>query len=239
MLQQGPARRLFAFITITLTVILFAACGASNPQKASSSKAAAQNSDAIVVAMVGDSITYSGGNSNSAGVVPQLQAMLGSKFEVLNFGVNGATALKVSNKPYWTQPEYQQALASSPDAVVIMLGTNDSKTENWKGGNNEFQTDYLELIDSLQSLPSKPKVWLGLNLPAYSDAWTINGEVIENEIHPLVKDVAYMASVTLVDYHALFENREDLMGDGIHPNYQGNKVMAQKLSEILRTHFKK
>lgn len=213
-----------SFLSFVLT-----GCGAATPSK--------DSADTIVVAMVGDSITYSGGDSNSAGVVPQLQNMLGDAYSVLNFGVNGATALRQSNKPYWTQPEYQSALKSNPDAVIIMLGTNDSKTENWKGGDNNFQTDYYDLIDSLQSLPSKPMIWLGLNLPAYSDEWTINGEVIENEIHPKIKDIAYMASVTLIDYHSMFDGKQNLLSDGIHPNYEGNKVMATKLAQILRGHY--
>ena len=48
--------------------------------------------------------------------------------EIVNLGVGGRTMMKNGDYPYWNEPQYQQALKSKPDAVVLMLGTNDAKT---------------------------------------------------------------------------------------------------------------
>src|SRR5438270_834071 len=83
----------------------------------------------IKVACVGDSITQGSGLQENTYPL-QLQRMLGSNYEVRNFGVGGATLLEQGDKPYIQQKLYQDSLAFQPDVVVIMLGTNDSKPQN-------------------------------------------------------------------------------------------------------------
>ena len=57
----------------------------------------------IIVSCVGDSITFGAAiKDRGANSYPsQLQKMLGDGYKVNNFGVNGATLLKKSDKPYW------------------------------------------------------------------------------------------------------------------------------------------
>nr|WP_136252843.1 GDSL-type esterase/lipase family protein [Ningiella ruwaisensis] len=189
------------------------------------------------IAMVGDSITYNGGDENPDAWIHKLREKLGPEYEVLNFGVNGATALKLSNKPYWDQPEFDSSLASQADAVFIMLGTNDSKDENWRGGNNNFKIDYINFINAYKNLPQRPKIWVGKNLPAYADAWTINGDVIEQQIHPDVNHITVLTKTELVDLHKDFVNEHELFRDGIHPNVEGGKILALRLAELIQAHF--
>ena len=54
-----------------------------------------------------------------------------SDYEVKNFGVGGRTALRKGDWPYWNEQAYKDALDYQPDFVVIMFGTNDSKTYQW------------------------------------------------------------------------------------------------------------
>lgn len=188
------------------------------------------------IAMVGDSITYDSGDNNEFAWLHRLRNKLGDKFVIHNFGVNGATALKQSNKPYWQQPELSAAITLQPDAVFIMLGTNDSKTENWRNGNNHFQVDYLNLIAQFSSLPNRPKIWLGQNLPAFSDGWTINGKIIEDDILATVKLISNMTKIDLVDLRTPFLNRPDLFSDGIHPNWEGGNELVKAVSFAIETH---
>src|SRR4051812_45583234 len=73
----------------------------------------------VRVACVGDSITFGHRvpdpehNSYPA----QLAAMLGDKWEVRNFGVNGATALKNGTKPYNEQPAFRDVLSFKPNVI--------------------------------------------------------------------------------------------------------------------------
>ena len=83
----------------------------------------------IRISCVGDSITqgFLASNELMMSWPSQLKAMINdSRVEVFNFGRNGAAAKKVSFNPYWDLNEYQQALISNPDIVIISLGTNDA-----------------------------------------------------------------------------------------------------------------
>src|SRR4051812_29961221 len=87
----------------------------------------------IRVAAVGASITYGVGveNREKESYTARMQGMLGSGYEVRNFGVSGATMLKTGDRPYWSAKAYHDALKFEPNIVVIDLGGNDSKPRNW------------------------------------------------------------------------------------------------------------
>ena len=58
--------------------------------------------------------------------------MLGRGYEVRNFGFSARTMLMKGDHPYMKEQMFQDALKYNPDIVVIKLGTNDSKSFNWK-----------------------------------------------------------------------------------------------------------
>ena len=68
-----------------------------------------------------------------------------------------------SNCSYVGTSTWPGALASDPDIVTIMLGTNDAKEFNWFGLQDNtpdsYVIDYLSMIKTLKGLPSKPKVF--------------------------------------------------------------------------------
>src|SRR4051812_7771397 len=86
----------------------------------------------IKVACVGDSITFGAGikDRDKNSYPAQLQGLLGSGYEVKNFGVSGATLLKEGDKPYWKEKAFEAAKKFEPNIVIIKLGTNDSKPQN-------------------------------------------------------------------------------------------------------------
>jgi acyl-CoA thioesterase I len=112
----------------------------------------ADYSGRIRVACIGDSITYGFGikdrerNSYPA----QLGALLGQKWEVRNFGVNGATALIKGTRPYVDQPAYREALAFKPHVVVIKLGTNDTNAKSWPTHKQIFTAITSQLFAAFQ-----------------------------------------------------------------------------------------
>jgi len=124
----------------------------------------ARIASAIKVACVGDSITQGSGAQKGKSYPAQLQGLLGDGYQVGNFGVSARTLLKKGDFPYWKEKKYQDALAMEPAIVVIMLGTNDTKPQNWKF-EAEFDADYRELVKSFQSLKSKPKVFVCRPVP--------------------------------------------------------------------------
>lgn len=89
----------------------------------------------IKVACVGDSVTYGHGITNwSKNNYPaQLGELLGEGYCVLNFGVSGTTVQESGDKPYTSYDVYKDSLSFDADILVFMIGSNDSKPQNWKG----------------------------------------------------------------------------------------------------------
>jgi lysophospholipase L1-like esterase len=118
---------------------------------------------AKLVACVGDSITYGWGipNRNDDSYPAQLAGMLqqfDNEWETQNFGHSGATLLRNKSASYITKNAYNNALASDPDVVIIMLGTNDSARASISEIEQRFVSDYLVLIDAFVQLPSQPSI---------------------------------------------------------------------------------
>ena len=82
--------------------------------------------------------------------------MLGEAYWVKNFGVSARTLLNKGDNPYMNEKAYQDALAFNPNIVVIKLGTNDSKSFNWKY-KADFTKDLQTMVDAFKALPAQPK----------------------------------------------------------------------------------
>jgi len=220
-------------LALLLTASCLAVSSCSTPRRAQHINVADYSSP-IRVACVGDSITYGSGikdrehNSYPA----QLGALLGSQWEVRNFGVSGSTLLKKGDRPYWTQSAYRNAMAFEPDVVVIMLGTNDSKPQNW-AHQEEFAQDYVALVQSFQALASQPRIWVCRPVPVFRDYWGITAKTVNDEIIPDVDTVAAQTGVQVIDLHVALDGKAALFPDGIHPNAAGASVMAETIDRAL------
>lgn len=162
----------------------------------------------------------------------QLAGMLGAGWEVRNFGVSGATMLKHGDRPYWNEPALSAALDFNPEVVVIMLGTNDSKPQNWKYA-AEFAGDSREMIARFAGLPARPSIWIAKPMPAFSAAFAISATVIAGEVIPAIERVAREAGVGLIDQYAAMQSHGDLVPDGIHPNPDGAYFLAATVFTTL------
>ncbi|MBW7991430.1 MAG: hypothetical protein FVQ84_15660 [Planctomycetes bacterium] len=197
--------------------------------------------NAKLVACVGDSITYGSGisNRNYNSYPAQLDRMLqkfDNQWQVQNFGVSGATLLRNADKPYVQQSAYNQVLAAEPDAVIIKLGTNDSKPHNWIH-KDDFISDYIFLIDTFAELPSKPKIWICKPVPAFNDNFGISNAVIKDEIIPLVSQIAELKSAEVIDLYTALSDASALFPDGIHPNAEGAKLIAEAIAPVSTPDF--
>lgn len=194
---------------------------------------AASAQQKIKVACVGNSISE-GLDIDSAMRYPvQLQRLLGDQYEVRNYGVSGRTLLKKGDFPYWQEAKYQQALAWEPNMVIIKLGTNDSKPQNWIY-NDEFEKDYRDLIQSFKKLPSKPRVFICMPVPVFKEAWEISESVVKDEIIPMILNIAKAEGVTLIDLYTPLQSKPDLLPDGVHPNAEGATIIAQTVAGMIK-----
>jgi lysophospholipase L1-like esterase len=190
----------------------------------------------IKIACIGNSITYGSGLKNRAAesYPARLQTMLGQEqYEVLNFGVSGATMLKKGNKPYWNTPEYKQVINSNPDIVFIKLGTNDSKLIN-RSQMQAFEQDYTDMVRVLKSLATHPRIVLLLPVKAFSDEkFGISGTYLKDSINPVIQKIAYQEKLEILNLYSLFADKEALFPDQIHPNAEGAGYIASRLNEFL------
>ena len=183
----------------------------------------------IKVACIGDSITYGWGFSDRGTDSPpaQLQRLLGSGYTVNNYGVSGATLMKSGDKPYWDLSVYTDSTNWLPNIVIIMLGTNDSKSSNWAKKAN-FVTDSLAMINHYKDLSSNPVVYLATCPKVYgSGNYGITDPIVTGEIVPLQKQVASQTDTPLIDMNAATSNMSENFPDKVHPNVAGAAVIAQ------------
>lgn len=214
----------------------------------------APKQDAIRVACIGNSITDGHGIDLAPrnGYPAQLQRMLGNDYCVKNFGVSARTMLNKGDYPYMNEQAWRDALAFKPDIVIIKLGTNDSKPENWKY-NAEFRQDLEQMVTTLcpslaqpakkskkakkgqTAEPAKPQIYLCTPIPAFKSTWNINDSVIVNGIIPIQKEVAAKYGLKVIDLHTLYANDGDkMLSDGIHPDDKGARRLAQIIAEELK-----
>ncbi len=185
----------------------------------------------IKLACVGDSITQGAGTKGNP-YPKQLQALLGDKWEVGNFGVSGRTLMDKGDYPYSKEKKYQDALAMKPDVVIIMLGTNDTKPQNWKF-KEDYLADYKKLVTSFQSLESKPRVFICRPVPVIGNgAFNITEAGIQEQI-PMIDQLAKELSVGIIDMHAAFKDKDALIPDKVHPNSEGAAEMAKAAHAVL------
>ncbi len=189
----------------------------------------------IRVACIGDSITFGAGveDREKNNFPKKLGELLGTSFEVRNFGRNGATLQKSGDLPYWTTEEFTAAATFHPDVIILMLGTNDTKPQNWKD-RKAFATDLRALLATFRSWKSHPKIWTCLPVPVYEAKWGINADVLETGVIPAIFDVCTGRETPVIDLHDALSNNPEMFPDKIHPNAAGAALLARTIYQAIR-----
>jgi len=185
----------------------------------------------IKVACIGNSITEGGAGNYFNSWPIQLRDLLGSGYYTENLGVSGTTMSKSGDSPWWNQPQYNYTFSFNPDIILIKLGTNDSKSGNWKP--DKYKAAYEEMIDEFRAMPSNPVIYMVTPAKAYSSAYNINVNTIVMKIIPILHQIAFEKGVHLIDMYNATSYMSANFPDGIHPNSAGAKVIAQKAKENI------
>jgi len=195
----------------------------------------------MIVACVGDSLTYEG-------VYPaKLQEMLnarypGKRWKVQNFGAFGTTAQQWI--PYMGNGVFNRALQSNADAVVVLLGTNDSQANlPWK--EQDYEASLLKVVKRIEAemTGGMPQVILTVPPPIYPGmdwSWRFRPEVINGTIPAIIKRLASAHGLEVADAHTALGGpgllRPEVSMDGCHLTTEGNHLLAQCVCEaVLRS----
>lgn len=181
----------------------------------------------IRVACIGDSIT------ELPDYPHELQTLLGTNYTVGNFGAGGATVLLDTDKPYIDQVEFVRAKNFLPDIVIIMLGTNDARTDYFKSIDN-FVPDYMKLLNAIQALESNPKIFLVKPPPLFDNTFELKNENLLEGIIPRIEQIANEEGLLIIDVYAALESHpEYFWDDGVHPTSEGATVIANEVYEAI------
>lgn len=216
-------------MTVTLIALLSCVALGADPNAPIRIKA---HQGTIRVACVGDSITAGVGAASGESYPDQLGKMLGKRWEVRNFGVSGSTLLNHGDLPYQKQAAFQAALQYQPQVVIIMLGTNDTKPQNWalKG---EFATDYKDLLGQFAKLPSKPRIFICRPVPVPGQGnYGINEAGVLEEA-PMIDKIAREMQAGVIDMYAALKDHLEMLPDRVHPNTAGATLMAKAAYKAL------
>ena len=193
------------------------------------------------IVCIGDSLTYGSGvrETRETDAWPQvLERKLDGAYEVLNYGISGATAQKSGDYPY-NSKLWRQAKRCRGQIYILMLGSNDTKPQNW---NAEGVADQLgQRVRELKRIPSAETVYLMIPPPVYKlseedeyAVYNIDGDRIRDELQDIVRNVAEENDVALIDLFTLLDGHPEYMVDGAHPGLEGNEIIAEHIAQVIR-----
>jgi lysophospholipase L1-like esterase len=214
-----PTKKLFTILAILLVILGATVILLENSMIIT-------DSEKTHVACIGDSLT------EATNYPRYLQTMLGAGYKVENFGVSGATVLLNSDQPYLNTTAFQDAKNAEPHIAVIMLGTNDARNNTYLYSKN-FEADYKQLIEALQALSSKPKIYLALPPPIFDNFYGLESTNMLQGVIPRIKQVANELNLQTINVYGALDHPE-YFPDGVHPNNQGAKLIAKAIFSAIK-----
>lgn len=190
------------------------------------------------IAFLGDSITEHGW-LNEYGYVKNIEAGLinsGIKIKIIPAGKCGDTTSDM------LQRLNKDVLEKNPDIMFFMGGINNI----WFniGTFNDFQKDVLEIINRAEE--KNIKVIL-ISLTIINEDLNSPQNKIIDEYNTFLKKIAAAKNIIYIDVNSeikeaikkkKIQDKNTLTFDGVHLNYDGNKILAQKILQDFLKYYK-
>ncbi len=222
-----------------LGVSLSAALAVTGLSAGMVSASAAEPTEKVKVACVGDSITQ--GQGTNLNWPDNLQNMLGDRYEVKNFGKGGSRVREYwphdnnQYNDYWYKSEqYIGSTEYDADIVIVMMGTNDGYFNEAGEAKDYFATDYTKMIQPY--LENGSKIYITTPTHAYAGTHTRVNDEIYNEVVALQKSLQaqYPEQIMdLVDMNRLTDGMPECFPDGLHGNTGGYAAIASNFYEQI------
>lgn len=193
----------------------------------------------IKVACIGDSITTGYGLSypKIESYPAVLQSLLGDRYDVKGFGVNGSTVLRSVPSSYAIMEECEAALDYCADIVIIELGANDILYIS--GMEQEFVRDYDCLLEAILADSPKARLLISSLTPIVSFRGLSIEEIQlrQGQIQELIKGIASHHGIPLIDLWTPLKealiSQPLLFPDGVHLNKIGAMIIARTIDAYL------
>lgn len=198
-------------------------------------------SQMLKVACIGNSVTYGYGltDPKKESYPSILQGLLGTHYEVKNFGLSGATLLKKGHRPYNKTKEFAEAVAYRPDIAIVHLGLNDTDPRNWPEFKDEFESDFASLLDTLKKQNPKVKLYVCRLTPIFNGHPRFKSGTREWywQIQDRLPQIAKANGAALIDLTSALYNRPDLFADNLHPDKEGAAIIANTIYKYLSGNY--
>ena len=149
-----------------------------------------------------------------------------------NFGVNASTVVFNSSRPYYFENSFKRARNFLPNVVIIMLGTNDARTNVYESIDS-FVSDYKRLISKIQLLESRPKIVLAIPPPIFKNTLNLSNANLLDGVVPRIIQVADELGLLTVDVYTPLAAHPEYFPDGVHPNDEGATLIASLFYEAV------
>ena len=187
---------------------------------------------------VGDSITAGFKLKPTDQYVYKLGVLLGSEYDVGNFGNSGKCLLfePILHSSYWGTSIWQYSWEFEPDIVTIMLGCNDAIPENIPYGGllGQYELDHIDYVNYYRNLPSNPRVIILTCTPVKLTSDRYEGLAL---IRPVQFDVAAATGVEVIDMNQILIDtgmtEDEMLKDYVHLSPAGNTVVAEALYNYI------
>ena len=208
------------------------------------------NGKKVRIAFIGDSITYGYKSEDPLAMSypAQLEELLGSRYEIGNFGKNAAYVLAAddaynikSDQPeltYRNTAQYKDSLEFNADIIIIMLGTNDIRSiYPLKEAQAVFVESLCDLIDEYKELESVKEVYVATAIINHSKTDFIRA-FSDGPLQELQKEAAKKSGVEVIDiYNQTKQDFQDISyynEDNLHLNQRGYGVIASAFYEYFK-----
>jgi lysophospholipase L1-like esterase len=163
----------------------------------------------------------------------------GLRARVLNYGRSGFTS---GEYRAFLENELERMSRERPDAILLQLGTNDVRVDGDRTSAADFSANMRAIVSAFRGFRNRsgrPSTVMLATIPPVppSPPFPFSDESIrrvEEEINPALRSLAVEEGLPLVDNHALFAERPDLL-PGIHPSREGYEALAESWYGALRT----
>jgi sialate O-acetylesterase len=161
------------------------------------------------------------------------QKLLGAPYRVVNFGFSGATVLKEGGLGYRKKQEFDDATQFDPNAVIITLGSNDTKTNNLES-NSTFKIDTQSMTPYLGHLTAHLNVYICTPPPLAQIHWHESEGVLVRVGIPQKETAAAAVRIPVVHiYDTVMKHiaaKKPIYyhsQEGLRPNPHGEAPMAK------------
>jgi acyl-CoA thioesterase I len=153
----------------------------------------------------------------------RLQILLGSKYTVINGGYNSTCLLLKGDLPW--MPHMPQLFAARPDIVIIELGSNDSKANNWVYG-SQYGHDFKVYVDTVRTMKNGVRVIMCYTVPSWGDN---TDDTIRRAQIRMIDQYAPGLNVPIIDLFNPMQNMASHFPDRIH----GDDVAQDTIARLL------